>query len=51
MNILCVPSPVFTDWSHITSQIGMFAFTGLQVTEEPPSLSQWPCIGAIGLVD
>ncbi|KAJ1483282.1 pyridoxal phosphate-dependent transferase [Baffinella frigidus] len=24
------PSTVFADWSHITSQIGMFAYTGLQ---------------------
>ena len=24
------PSSNFKDWSHITSQIGMFAFTGLQ---------------------
>jgi aspartate/tyrosine/aromatic aminotransferase len=24
------PNPIYADWSHITSQIGMFAFTGLQ---------------------
>jgi aspartate aminotransferase len=23
------PSSLFTDWSHVTSQIGMFAYTGL----------------------
>eukprot|EP00802_Teleaulax_amphioxeia_P000949 Tamp_00950.p1 GENE.Tamp_00950~~Tamp_00950.p1 ORF type:complete len:343 (-),score=94.29 Tamp_00950:179-1207(-) len=24
------PNPIYSDWSHITSQIGMFAYTGLQ---------------------
>jgi len=24
------PNPIYPDWSHITSQIGMFAYTGLQ---------------------
>jgi aspartate/tyrosine/aromatic aminotransferase len=24
------PAPIYSDWSHITSQIGMFAYTGLQ---------------------
>lgn len=24
------PASIYSDWSHITSQIGMFAFTGLQ---------------------
>jgi len=27
------PSAAFSDWSHITSQIGMFAFTGLSVDQ------------------
>ena len=28
-----VKSPTGTDWSHITSQIGMFSFTGLSVKQ------------------
>ena len=27
------PAPIYSDWSHITSQIGMFAYTGLTAAQ------------------
>ncbi|EKX55489.1 hypothetical protein GUITHDRAFT_83779 [Guillardia theta CCMP2712] len=35
------PAPIYKDWSHITSQIGMFAFTGLQAKHVDILSSKW----------
>ena len=35
------PSPSGGDWSHITSQIGMFAFTGLQPSQVDRLREKW----------
>lgn len=44
------PNPIYPDWSHITSQIGMFAYTGLQVRQRVSGVlagSRWASIRSV----